>query len=169
MEKSLDLSSLLGKIVRVERGGPESKCGRLISFKSDYFVLYCEDDGEIIYYQTNHVKSISINTQDYSDQTVYSTIQYFDHDNLVEVLQNMVGRWIQINRGGPECIQGVLSDVFDDSILLVVKNEVVKIFTFHIRSISYVTNHEKDKLSTKEVQKDNKEDKNEDTSKQEDK
>lgn len=44
--------------MRVNRGGPESQKGTIISVCPDYFVLQNEK-GELYYYQLKHLKSIT--------------------------------------------------------------------------------------------------------------
>ncbi len=50
--------ALKGKTVTIYRGGPESKSGKLLDVQSDYLTLYTQNNG-VIYYQAEHVKSIS--------------------------------------------------------------------------------------------------------------
>lgn len=52
------LKDLIGSFVRVNRGGPESQKGTIISVCQDYFVLKNEK-GELYYYQLKHLKSIT--------------------------------------------------------------------------------------------------------------
>ena len=52
------LKDLIGSFVRVNRGGPESQRGTIISVCPDYFVLQNEK-GELYYYQLSHLKSIT--------------------------------------------------------------------------------------------------------------
>ncbi|GAB7386671.1 spore coat protein B [Bacillaceae bacterium] len=137
------LASMVGKVVRIDRGGPESRNGRLIDVKADHLVLHNGEEG-VIYYQTKHVKSISVDSRDYSDEGYLPKPRYLNVENFNAVLQNMKGRWVQVNRGGPESVQGVLSDVSDDQLILVIKNELMRIFIYHVRNISYVHQaHEK--------------------------
>lgn len=165
MEKTPDLSQMKRKMIQVDRGGPESRCGRLLAVKSDHLVLHCEDEG-IIYYQTHHIKSLSLNTKDYSDEEEFEVPKFLDVENFNSVLQNMKERWVKINRGGPENIEGVLTDVWDDSFFVVVNNEVIRIFTFHVRNISYVmeknnNEEEKDKQNKEDHKDENKVENNE--------
>ena len=46
----LILSPLVGSKIRVDRGGPESRYGRLLAVKDDHIVLYIENEG-IAYYK----------------------------------------------------------------------------------------------------------------------
>jgi spore coat protein B len=142
MDKA-SMDSLVGRSVRVDRGGPESRTGKLLSVQNDYFVLYSENEG-IVYYKKDHVKSLTLDSREVSD--VYESnegeqqqpvLQYFEADSFTSVLQSMYLYSVQINRGGPEKIEGVIVDASDDEVTLVVDKEVVKILPFHIRNISY--------------------------------
>jgi spore coat protein B len=139
-KESLDL--LVGRSIRVDRGGPESKMGKLLAVKDDHLVVYSEDEG-MIYYKTDHIKSLSLDTQDFSDvvedpNAAQPNIpDHIDLDDFTSVLKNMQFHWVQINRGGPEKIEGVLISATDTEVTVIVGNEVIKILPFHIRSISY--------------------------------
>ncbi|WP_027416277.1 hypothetical protein [Aneurinibacillus terranovensis] len=153
------LDSLVGRTVRIGRVGPESRCGKLLKISSDHLVLYCEDEG-VIYYKANHIKSISLDAKDYSNATSvdpnYVAPQYLEVDTFEQVLEGMKNRWVQINRG-PDRVEGVLAENYDDRLVLVSKNEVVTIFNFHIKNISYEVKQDKEK---KEQQEKGKKDEN---------
>ncbi|MED4583927.1 hypothetical protein P9578_14185 [Brevibacillus choshinensis] len=146
---SMDL--LVGRSVRVDRGGPESRTGKLLSAQNDYFVIYSETDGKIVYYKKDHVKSLTLDSREVSDVVIESNeeeqqpvLQYFEADSFISVLQSMHLYSVQINRGGPEKIEGVIVDANENEVTLIVGNEVVKILPFHIRNISYSGNQNND-------------------------
>ena len=51
------LSSMVGRAVRLGRGGPDSRTGQILAVKEDHLVLYNEAEG-IIYYKTDHLKKL---------------------------------------------------------------------------------------------------------------
>jgi spore coat protein B len=55
--------SLLGKAIKIDRGGPESRIGKLLDIYDDHLVLLTEEDG-VLYYNTNHIKSVTENAKD---------------------------------------------------------------------------------------------------------
>lgn len=131
--------------VRIDRGGPESRAGKLLDVFTDFLVLKTKEDG-IIYYKTHHIKSISQITKDekqhegeYEEKCDYATGVDFQ-----ELLKKLKYSWVKINRGGPEKIEGVLVDSSEDYLVLTVKDEVNRIPTFHIRNISVIENEKKD-------------------------
>ncbi|MBJ8007091.1 MULTISPECIES: spore coat protein [Bacillus cereus group] len=129
------LKDLIGSYVRVNRGGPESQKGAIVSVCGDYFVLQNEK-GEYHYYQLRHLKSITKNTKDGGiGDSVWS-----EEDNAEDfetLLQGFKYRWVKINRGGPEKIEGILQDVSSDYVTLIIKEEVVLIALSHIKSVNY--------------------------------
>lgn len=141
MDKA-NLAKMLGKTVRVDRGGPESRVGKLLSAKDDHFVVYIENEG-LLYYKNDHIKSFSVDTRDVTDlveapkEEQEALPKYLDSADFNGVLQGLKYRWIQINRGGPEKIEGVLVEASDDKITLIKGEEIVQLVPFHIRSISY--------------------------------
>jgi spore coat protein B len=138
---AFDYSVLMGKQVRLDRGGPESRQGEIVVVGFDYVGIYNEKDG-LIYYNTNHLKSLTVNTKDsveYLTATPTSppTLKIMEADNFVSLLKGMKNLWCQVNRGGHESIQGVMADASDDFVTMVVNHELVTIFNFHIKSMSY--------------------------------
>jgi spore coat protein B len=140
MDKMSRLSSMVGRTVKLDRGGPESRAGQVLDLQQDYLVLLNEQEG-VIYYKTDHIKSLSSDAKDYSDLTPpvegYVIPTYIKADSFNAVLGSMKHRWVKINRGGPESVEGLLTEIYDDYILLTNNNELVSVFNFHIRSISY--------------------------------
>ena len=50
------LQTLIGKTIKVDRGGPESRIGKLLAVSEDHFTILTEADG-VVYYLTHHIKS----------------------------------------------------------------------------------------------------------------
>ena len=132
------LLSLIDKEVKVDRGGPESRVGKLLAVQDDHFTLLGAEDG-IIYYNTQHIKSLTINTKNQSQLgiKVPKDFEYIKADDFKGVLGKLALRWVKINRGGPETLEGVMDYVDDDYITIVSNEEIVRISLFHIRNISY--------------------------------
>ena len=159
IDMAFDYLSLIGKEVRLDRGGPESKQGRVVAGGTDYVVIYNEKDG-LIYYNTQHLKSITQNTKnsmEYSEveNEIPATLKIMQAGSFLELLRGMKNLWCQVNRGGHESVQGVLAEMNEDYINMVVNHELVTIFSYHIKSISYG------------VKKENQEDKKQEEKKQE--
>lgn len=129
------LESLIGSYVKVNRGGPESQKGTIVSIGADYFLLQNEK-GEHHYYQLRHLKSITQNTKDGG----IGDFEWSEEDiaeDFETLLQGFKYRWVKINRGGPEKIEGILQDVSNDYVTLIIKEEVVLIALSHIKSVNY--------------------------------
>ncbi|MDR7314667.1 hypothetical protein [Brevibacillus nitrificans] len=136
---SLDL--LLGRSIRVDRGGPESRLGKLVAAKNDHFVVQSENEG-MLYYRTDHIKSLTLDTRDFVETEDPNTVQpplpkYIDATDFSTIVNEMLYHWVQINRGGPEKIEGVLVEATDTHVTVIAGNEVIKVLSFHIRNISY--------------------------------
>ncbi|OUM90339.1 MAG: hypothetical protein BAA01_15955 [Bacillus thermozeamaize] len=138
------LNLVIGQSVRVDRGGPEARIGKLVAVKKDHVVVYHEEEG-MLYYKSDHIKSLSLDSRENPedllmenpDETPLVLPKYIDAEDFLSVMKNMKYRWVQVNRGGPEKIEGVLVDANDAEVTLVVGNEVIRVMTFHIRNISY--------------------------------
>lgn len=140
------LLSLIDKELKVDRGGPESRVGKLLSVQDDHFTLLTADDG-IIYYNTQHIKSLTINTKNQSQLGIEipEDFEYVAADNFKGVLEKLAFKWVKVNRGGPETLEGVMDFVEDDFLSIVSNEEVIRISLFHIRNISYGVKIEKAK------------------------
>ncbi|MEK7018396.1 spore coat protein [Bacillus sp. FSL R9-9410] len=129
------LKDLIGSYVRVNRGGPESQRGIIVAVYADYFVLENEK-GEYHYYQLRHLKSITKNTKD-CGAADYGWAEDDSAEDFEALLQSFKYRWVKINRGGPEKVEGILQDVSCDYVTLIIKEEVVLIALPHIKSVNY--------------------------------
>lgn len=134
------LRNLKGSHIQIDRGGPESRDGKLLDVFSDFLVLETKKEG-VIYYKTHHIKSVSVieskerNAEEHDDNS-----QYEEAMNFQDLLQKLKYSWVKINRGGPEKIEGVLVDSSEDYLVLTVNDEVNRIPIFHIRNVSVVEN-----------------------------
>ena len=138
------ISSLVDKVVKVDRGGPESRIGRLLAAEKDYFTLLHDDEG-IIYYNTQHIKSVTYNSKSQADfdYELPRNFKYVHAPDFKGILQKLTLRWVKINRGGPETLEGVMDVVTDNFVTIVANEEIIRVSLFHIRNISYGVKLEK--------------------------
>ena len=156
MKKYLDV--MIGKHIKVDRGGPESRSGLLLDVKEDFFTILTKEDG-VVYYNLQHIKSFTRDPKKDHEITATElpeTFSYFQGETFKDVLAKLQYTWLVINRGGPERVEGVLISVDDTGISLVLKDEVVNVSDFHIRNISYGNNP----FPTENEENENSEDKN---------
>ncbi|HFK1453340.1 spore coat protein [Bacillus pacificus] len=128
------LEDLIGTFVRVNRGGPESQKGTIVAVCSDYFVLKNEK-GELYYYQIRHLKSITKNVKDCKADDC-GWLECECEGDFEKLLQSFKYRWVKINRGGPEKVEGILQDVSCEFVTLIVKEEVILVAVPHIKSVT---------------------------------
>ena len=159
MNKDL-ITSLMNKVVRIDRGGPESRIGKLLSVADDHITLLTEDDG-VVYYMTHHIKSITDNAKQGLEFNIEipENFEFLKGNKCISVLENLKYRWVKVNRGGPETLEGVLNEANDDFVTIISNEEIIRIATFHIRNISYGVKIEKAKSEESESDK-NKDDSN---------
>ncbi|MCG7337229.1 hypothetical protein MHZ95_18390 [Sporosarcina sp. ACRSM] len=138
------LLSLVDRVIKVDRGGPESRYGKLLAAEEDHFILLTEDDG-IIYYNTHHVKSLTVNAKNEVKLNfdIPRGLDYVKAENFRGVVEKLRYRWVKINRGGPETLEGVMDVVNDDFITIVSNEEIINLSMFHVRNISYGVKVEK--------------------------
>jgi len=127
------LSNLIGKFVRVNRGGPESSDGVLVAVKHDYIVLFIKKDG-FIFYNLEHIKSITL--LNHHGRHDFHSLNHRTPRTFIEALRANKHRLIKVNRGGPDSVTGVLTEVHPHYIKLIADHETVIIFTHHIKSFT---------------------------------
>lgn len=130
------MSWFKGKNVKVNLGGPESRFGRLMDVKKDYLSIHSDKDG-VIYYQLEHIKALSIDSRDHSKRS--KRVKCYEDEHFHDVLKRFKHKKIKLNREGPESVEGVLNNIFDHYIEVNVRDEVLFVSIFHIKSISQVS------------------------------
>ncbi|MFC0329393.1 hypothetical protein ACFOLF_27420 [Paenibacillus sepulcri] len=126
------LNSLIGKQIKINRGGPESLVGRLVGVQSDYVALYAKEG--TVYINSSHVKSIT--ELEGSKSQGSWTPNYIVASDFVGVLHKMVKSFAQVNWGGPEKVEGFIAEVGNQSLLLVVNGQdLMRIPLYHIKTV----------------------------------
>jgi spore coat protein B len=131
------MSSLIGKVVKINRGGPEARTGLLLSAGEDYFVLQTKEEG-VLYFTSRHVKSITENTKqgiEFESEGAESLV-WSSAADFTSMLGDLKHQWVTINRGGPEKIEGVLDDANDEYITLILNEEVIRLASYHVKSVA---------------------------------
>ncbi|KXH78534.1 hypothetical protein [Sporosarcina sp. HYO08] len=138
------LDTLINKVVKIDRGGPESRIGRLLAADNDHITIFHDEEG-VIYYHTRHIKSLTYNSKEQAALNIEmpSDIKLIQAKEFKGVLEQLPLRWVKINRGGPETLEGVLETVTDDFVTIVANEEIIHVAMYHIRNISYGAKVEK--------------------------
>ncbi|WP_136607822.1 hypothetical protein [Paenibacillus dokdonensis] len=142
-----DLMGLVGQSVKINRGGPDSVEGVLLSVQSNYLAVWAKDK-KIVYVSTTHIKSVTATDQSGGSKSgrmrsggvqsaMARPIQSF---NFATLLQSLQYRHVQINRGGPEKLEGIITNANQNFLVLAVKaEEIVRIPIFHVKSVTVVS------------------------------
>ena len=163
------------KTVRINGNGPESKFGKLLDVKGDFFVLLTEADG-LIFYKEHHVTSLShsipvatnkvekvgkVKSESSAIGEVVEEVNQFTEmysqiaaDTTNELLSNLKYSWIKINRKGPESVEGMLVESNENYLILVVNDEIFRISIFHVKNFSVnpiTTKDQESKQTTEET------------------
>jgi spore coat protein B len=158
------LGSLIGTEVKINRGGPDSIVGRLLSVHYDYLAIQIKD-GTIVYIQSQHIKSISstnsnVSRGNKSNRSNRASQRFETAYTFEGLLGQLRYTNVQINRGGPEKVEGLVVHSGDNILLLVVNNEIIRIPIFHVKSINAANkNNSKSNKSDSKDNKDNKDNK----------
>lgn len=151
--------SMRGKVVRINRGGPESFEGTLVKVASDYMVLRNKEG--FIYVNGAHVKSVT--EAGHSHREKGPKQKLIRSNDFHGVIKSLRLRRVQINQGGPEKLEGVLVGVNNNRLIVILKNnEIVRVFLHHVKTISAHVHghnnegHENNNKSNDNQSKDNK-------------
>ena len=99
-----------------------------------------KEDGEIIYYKTEHIKSIRENSQIRFNSVlkVYDANNLFKADTFIELAVNFKNQTVRINGKGPESKLGTLLDVRDDFFVLSTDADGLIFYKeHHVKSLSH--------------------------------
>lgn len=129
------LANLVGTEVKINRGGPDSVLGVLLSVQSDFIVVKAKDG--VVYISTSHIKSISEVNSDRSSRSQNMT-RYVTASSFPALFQQLQHQFVQINRGGPEKVEGFVVSSTQNYLLLLVNKELVRIPILHIKTVSVV-------------------------------
>lgn len=146
------LLSLGRSVIKVDRGGPESRVGMLLAVEGDYLVLYTKDE-EIVYYKLQHIKSVTVDSKGLTNVEVPENVEFHQGTDFKSVITNFCDSWVKVNRGGPEALEGILNKVDDDYVTVYSNQDVVQLAMYHIRNISFGAKKEEEKEEKKGQEK----------------
>ncbi|WP_282936448.1 hypothetical protein [Paenibacillus sp. RC67] len=133
------MSNLLGTQVKVNRGGPDSMAGTMVSSQNQFIVIRTTDG--MVYVNRSHIKSITqMSSGGNKSGRSLGTTNVIQANTINQLLQSLRHKFVQINRGGPEKIEGFIAEVTQDFVLVVVNRELIRVPIFHIKTISVSAN-----------------------------
>ncbi|KQY91189.1 hypothetical protein ASD24_24050 [Paenibacillus sp. Root52] len=130
------MRGLLGREIKINRGGPDSVQGTLTDVRWDYMAINCKEG--IVYVNESHVKSITDTGRSGGNRNA-AMGNPIPSNTFLGVMQALRFRRVQINRGGPEKVEGILADANQTQLIMALKNqEIVRIPIQHVKSVSVV-------------------------------
>ncbi|GMX62684.1 hypothetical protein Elgi_24890 [Paenibacillus elgii] len=134
MAEHSTFKSLIGSEVKINRGDPDTVTGKLIGIHPNYVALSTEDGA--VYVNTTHLKSISQSPDQKSSGTNGSVTAHIKTSSFNDLLHELRHNFVKINRGGPKKLEGIVSDVTSDHVIVIINNEPVRVPLFHIKSVT---------------------------------
>ncbi|WP_222128821.1 hypothetical protein [Paenibacillus xylanexedens] len=129
------MRGLVGREVKINRGGPDSIQGTLMDVRWDYMAVSCKEG--MVYVNDAHVKSITDTGRSGGARGPMGNP--IPANTFLGVMQALRFRPVQINRGGPEKVEGILADANQSQLILTLKNqEIIRIPLQHVKSVSLV-------------------------------
>jgi spore coat protein B len=131
------LNGLVGTVVQLERGGPDSCQGHLQAVYQDYVTLI-DDQGAPIYLPVHHLRSVT--QLILSDQPTVPLPTEEGPETFLELLQRSRDRLVRVYHAGPELCYGRLVGCGDSHLLVeAVTGELTCFSSWHVRSLSMLT------------------------------
>lgn len=132
------LNDLVGRVVKINKAGPDLRTGKLLEVNDDYLTLQTKEQ-EVVYYLLNHVKAVvedtkgNVNPTDYPELTIYGG----ETKTVMDLLDQLLLGSVQINGGGPASRFGKLLAVNDEFLTLETKKEGLVLYQIdHIKSVT---------------------------------
>lgn len=125
----------IGKTIRINQGGPESKTGSLLDATENHMTLFTKEDG-VVYFNIQHIKSISAQQNQADNAQLADKPDFYKSRTFHQLFDQMSHKWVAINRGGPQALEGVLVQTAGGHYTLINNDEVLRINPYHIKSIS---------------------------------
>lgn len=147
-------TSLMNHYVTINGNGPDSNQGVLLGVGNEHLALLT--DNGIVYYQLKHIKGVSKqqnNSNNMNDYDLNFEVEKVTGFN--DVLKAFRHKWVYLNGSKKDSIEGFLSEVHDDRVIIINNGEVFYVFIYHIKSIGEaVKNNNKNDKENKNEQKD---------------
>ncbi len=142
------VASLVGRHIRLGRGGPDERRGNLVAVRDDYLSLLSED-GSLVHYPLHHLRSITEIVAADSEETNLTELSLENIPalpaSLMELMTSFTGLKIQVYDHGPETAAGIVFGVGNDFVKLITSpDEMVHYPFFHIRSVRLAKGKGKD-------------------------
>ncbi|UOF89659.1 hypothetical protein LSG31_17500 [Fodinisporobacter ferrooxydans] len=166
------LNNSIGKMVQIERGGPNKIVGKLLKIQGDFLTLE-KENGEITYVYTLHVKTLAepimeeiqmtqVPAPVYNPNPPYTPVPIepqppiIEAASFVELLTNLQNRLVRVNQGG-EALDGVVTDIRSvagsESVTLIhAMKDFVHMPIQHIKSVTVLYQKQEDKKADEKKQ-----------------
>ncbi|MFJ7747994.1 hypothetical protein [Peribacillus sp. NPDC097295] len=133
------LEALQGKFVRVFKGGPDSREGRLIEVNAEYIVLLTEDK-QLVYYTIAQLKIVVVNAKKSREDLLPPFDDgYAFPPTFLGLLETLDNRYVQVNGGGPASKIGRIIEFTPEFIVLSTKKDGLVLFPIAlIKSVAIV-------------------------------
>ncbi|MFE4238691.1 hypothetical protein, partial [Peribacillus butanolivorans] len=141
------LEALKGKFVKVFKGGPDSREGKLLEVKDDYIVLQTEDN-QLVYYANQYLKMVIGQAKKSGvDVLPVDEARVFPNTYL-GLLETLVASSIKVNGGGPESKIGRVLDAKEEFLVLSTEKDGLVVFPFsNVKNVTILESQSNDDLS----------------------
>lgn len=145
-------ASLMNQYVTINGNGPDSNQGVLLGVGNEHLALLTENG--IVYYQLKHIKGVSKQQNHSNNMNDYDlNFEVEKVTGFKDVLKAFRHKWVYLNGNKKHSIEGFLSEVHDDRVIIINNGEVFYVFIYHIKSIGEAVKNNKNDKENKNEQK----------------
>ncbi|MET3698802.1 uncharacterized protein DUF2642 [Bacillus oleivorans] len=149
------LASLVNEGINVNSSGPDGFEGTLLGAGKEHMAVQ-NSDGNITYYNLRHIKSVvKQKAKNNNNNNSLEDFEVVQVDSFADVLKAHKHKWIQVNSSKKDSLQGFLSEVNDDHIVLINDGEVSYISIYHIKNLNEMIETEEEQQEENQTQENN--------------
>ena len=139
------LTELVGRVIKVNKAGPDSRVGRLLAANENFLTLQTKDQ-QVVYYQLRHVKAVVEDTKANIKPEDYPELNFdVASGTFAEVFTELLQGNVQINGGGPASRVGKLLAVNTEFLTLETKKDGLVMYSLeHVKSVNAVKQEERE-------------------------
>ena len=142
IENNNKYASLINQYVTINGNSPEKSQGVLLGVGNEHIALLT--DNGIVYYQSRHIKGIAKQQNKYTSNSNLDDLDYeiVKVNGFKDVVTAFRHKWVNLNGNKKDSIEGFISEVFDDHVIMINDGEVFYVPMFHIKSIAEAVKYE---------------------------
>jgi|HigsolmetaGSP12D_1036236.scaffolds.fasta_scaffold01782_4 hypothetical protein len=141
-ENNTQFASFINQYVTINGNSPERTNGILLGVGKEHIALLT--DTGIVYYQSRHIKGITKQQKKFHffaklANLDYEVVKVHGFKDVVRAFQH---KWVILNGRKKDSLEGFISEVYDDHVIMINGGDVFYVPLYHIKSITEAVKNE---------------------------